>query len=165
MGWVLMRLKLNILNQLPDVFFLIHFVGIPIRASMTRVEGQRAIIGEFKSRLSKCKVKMLFVRGQVTLLKSTLGSLDIYYMPIFKLPKMVCHFMESLRGLFFWGGQSYKCKINQVKQTLSRPRQIYADVVTVGGRLFVLNHDLLQNQMWCSMNGFNSLWVKVSKYS
>ncbi|GJT90856.1 hypothetical protein Tco_1079701 [Tanacetum coccineum] len=53
-----------------------------------------------KRRLSRWKLNTLSVGGRLTLLKSVLGSTPIYNMSIFKVPKSVLNYMESLRRNF-----------------------------------------------------------------
>nr|GEU92420.1 RNA-directed DNA polymerase, eukaryota, reverse transcriptase zinc-binding domain protein [Tanacetum cinerariifolium] len=56
-------------------------------------------------RLSKWKLKTLSIGGRLTLLKSVLGSMPIYHMSLFKVPKKVLHRMESMRSYFFNGAE------------------------------------------------------------
>ncbi|GJU87478.1 hypothetical protein Tco_1295024, partial [Tanacetum coccineum] len=62
-------------------------------------------INKMKKRLSRWKLNTLSVGGRLTLLKSVLGSTPIYNMSIFKVPKSVLNYMESLRRNFFNGFQ------------------------------------------------------------
>ncbi|GJS48299.1 hypothetical protein Tco_0598420 [Tanacetum coccineum] len=61
--------------------------------------------------LGKWKLNTLSVGGRLTLLKSVLGSTPIYNMSIFKVPKSVLNYMESLRRNFFNGFQEGDRKI------------------------------------------------------
>ncbi|GKE11962.1 hypothetical protein Tco_1415513 [Tanacetum coccineum] len=42
--------------------------------------------------------------GRLTLIKVVLGSLRIFYLSIFKVPKSVLKNLESIRASFFWRG-------------------------------------------------------------
>nr|GFC71278.1 RNA-directed DNA polymerase, eukaryota, reverse transcriptase zinc-binding domain protein [Tanacetum cinerariifolium] len=64
-----------------------------------------------RARLSKWKVKTLFVGGRLTLLKSVLGAVPIYNMSLFKTPKRVLHEMEMIRNRFFNGGDDKESRI------------------------------------------------------
>ncbi|GJZ80826.1 putative RNA-directed DNA polymerase, eukaryota, reverse transcriptase zinc-binding domain protein [Tanacetum coccineum] len=55
--------------------------------------------------------------GRLTLIKSVLGSLGIYYLSIFKVPEIVVKSLESLRVAFFWGGHEHTKKIAWVKSS------------------------------------------------
>nr|GEV56215.1 probable receptor-like protein kinase At1g49730 [Tanacetum cinerariifolium] len=50
------------------------------------------------------KSKTLSYGGRLTLLKSVLGALGVYYFSLFKPPKSVITYLEKLRQNFFWGG-------------------------------------------------------------
>lgn len=42
--------------------------------------------------------------GRLTLIKSVLGSLPLYYFSLFRVPMDVLKSLESIRRDFFWGG-------------------------------------------------------------
>nr|GEZ23379.1 RNA-directed DNA polymerase, eukaryota, reverse transcriptase zinc-binding domain protein [Tanacetum cinerariifolium] len=50
-------------------------------------------------------------RGRLTLIKSVLGSLGIYFLSIFKAPEAIINLLESLRASFFWGASGDKKKM------------------------------------------------------
>ncbi|GJU81535.1 reverse transcriptase domain, reverse transcriptase zinc-binding domain protein [Tanacetum coccineum] len=54
-------------------------------------------------RLSSWKANMLSIGGRLTLVKSVLGSLPLYYLSLFKAPTSVNFTLESIRRRFFWG--------------------------------------------------------------
>nr|GFD01341.1 hypothetical protein [Tanacetum cinerariifolium] len=56
-------------------------------------------------RLSKWNLKTLSIGGRLTLLKSVLGSMPVYHMSLFKVPKKVLHRMESMRSHSFNGAE------------------------------------------------------------
>nr|GEV57275.1 RNA-directed DNA polymerase, eukaryota, reverse transcriptase zinc-binding domain protein [Tanacetum cinerariifolium] len=49
------------------------------------------------------KIINLSIGGTLTLIKSILGSLPIYYFSLFKAPKKIINLLESIRFRFFWG--------------------------------------------------------------
>ncbi|GJV48321.1 RNA-directed DNA polymerase, eukaryota [Tanacetum coccineum] len=57
-----------------------------VGANMNRIAEWDEVIKKFKTRLSTWKAKTLSVGGRLTLIKSVLGSIAIYYMSIFKTP-------------------------------------------------------------------------------
>jgi hypothetical protein len=59
------------------------------------------VIRKISSRLSRWKVKTLSIGGRLTLLKSVLVSIPVFYMFLFKVPKGVLKKMESIRSKFF----------------------------------------------------------------
>ncbi|GJY79979.1 RNA-directed DNA polymerase, eukaryota, reverse transcriptase zinc-binding domain protein [Tanacetum coccineum] len=61
------------------------------------------LIDRFRSRLSTWKASLLSIGGRLTLIKSVLGSLGIYYLLIFRAPESVLNDLERIRSNFFWG--------------------------------------------------------------
>nr|GEW06908.1 RNA-directed DNA polymerase, eukaryota [Tanacetum cinerariifolium] len=61
------------------------------------------------------KVKTLSVGGQLTLLKSVLGSIVIYYMIIFKTPIAVIKEIEAIRNQIFLGADTDENKMTWIK--------------------------------------------------
>ncbi|GJS25423.1 RNA-directed DNA polymerase, eukaryota, reverse transcriptase zinc-binding domain protein [Tanacetum coccineum] len=70
---------------------------------MTRINSWDVVINKTLSRLSKWKLKVLSIGGRLTLLKSVLGSISIYYMSMFRAPIQVINKLESIRSHFFNG--------------------------------------------------------------
>nr|GFA28362.1 RNA-directed DNA polymerase, eukaryota, reverse transcriptase zinc-binding domain protein [Tanacetum cinerariifolium] len=82
---------------------------------MSRSVSWQVLMGRFKARMSGWKANLLSICGRLTLIKSVLGILGIYYLSIFKVPEMVVKSLESLRVAFFWGGHEDTKKIAWVK--------------------------------------------------
>lgn len=59
---------------------------------------------------------MLSIGGRLTLIKSVLESLGIYYLSIFKFPESVLKSLESLRASFFRGGSRDHKKMAWIKR-------------------------------------------------
>lgn len=91
------------------------YLGVPVGGNMTRVGGWKELIAKFKARLSRRKVKTLSVGVRLTLLKSVLGSIAIYYMSIFKTPTAVIKDLEVIRNKFFLGADADKNRMTQIK--------------------------------------------------
>ncbi|GKC39110.1 hypothetical protein Tco_1051494 [Tanacetum coccineum] len=70
---------------------------------MNRIDSWKPMVDKFNKKLSCWKAKLLSIGGWLTLLKSVMGSLAIYYMSIYKVPATVLKMLESLRARFFWG--------------------------------------------------------------
>ncbi|GJS89535.1 RNA-directed DNA polymerase, eukaryota, reverse transcriptase zinc-binding domain protein [Tanacetum coccineum] len=60
------------------------YLGLPIGSNMGRIENCKVLIDHFKARLPGWKANLLSSGGRLTLIKSVLGSLSIYYLSIFK---------------------------------------------------------------------------------
>ncbi|GJV77198.1 reverse transcriptase domain, reverse transcriptase zinc-binding domain protein [Tanacetum coccineum] len=72
------------------------YLGLLIGSNMGRIDNWKILIDRFKSRFSGWKANLLSSGGRITLIKSVLRSLDIYYFSIFKAPEAVTKFLESL---------------------------------------------------------------------
>lgn len=66
---------------------------------------------------------MLSFAGRLTLIKSVLASLPIYYMSIFKMPKGVANKINRLQAAFLWGDSETKRKVHMVSwEVVSKPQ-------------------------------------------
>nr|GEW95664.1 RNA-directed DNA polymerase, eukaryota, reverse transcriptase zinc-binding domain protein [Tanacetum cinerariifolium] len=91
------------------------YLGTKIGGVMSRVEAWKEVVDKVTSRLSKWKMKSLSIGGRLTLLKSVLGSIPIYHMSIYRVPKRVLLVLESIRSHFFNGHDSNSKKASWVK--------------------------------------------------
>lgn len=66
------------------------------------------IIEKFRVKLSNWKAKCLSFGGHLTLVKSVLNSLPLYYFSLFRAPKKVIDLLEKIRRRFLWGGDEDK---------------------------------------------------------
>ncbi|GJT18001.1 RNA-directed DNA polymerase, eukaryota, reverse transcriptase zinc-binding domain protein [Tanacetum coccineum] len=107
------------------------------------------------------KANLLSIGGRMTLLKSVLGSLGIYYMSLFRVPESILKYLERLRATFFWGGSSESRNISWIKW----PNVLASrDKGGLGvGSLKAFNLALLQKWRWRLVNNSNLLWVKLIK--
>ena len=79
------------------------YLGSKVGGIMSRIQSWNEVVDKLSTRLSKWKMKTLSIGGRVTLLKSVLGSLPIYYMSLYKVPMKVLQKLESIRCNFFNG--------------------------------------------------------------
>ncbi|KAJ9567283.1 hypothetical protein OSB04_003249 [Centaurea solstitialis] len=79
------------------------YLGLPVGASMKRVSHWEKIIIKFKNKLSSWKAKWLSFGGRLSLVKSVLSSLPLYYFSLFHAPVSVIKLLERVRSNFFWG--------------------------------------------------------------
>ncbi|GKC86755.1 RNA-directed DNA polymerase, eukaryota, reverse transcriptase zinc-binding domain protein [Tanacetum coccineum] len=70
--------------------------GVKVGGSMSRKSSWTEVIYKLSSRLSKWKLKTLFVGGRLTLIKLVLNVIPLYHMSMFKVPKCVSNKMEAL---------------------------------------------------------------------
>ena len=72
------------------------YLGLPIGESMRRVSACHPIVEKFKKRLSEWRAKTMSFGGRLTLVKSVLGSLPLYYFSMFRVPLSVMKQLESI---------------------------------------------------------------------
>ncbi|GJX74023.1 RNA-directed DNA polymerase, eukaryota, reverse transcriptase zinc-binding domain protein [Tanacetum coccineum] len=140
---------------------LFTYLGLSIGSNMRRIVNWQVLIDRFKARLSGWKANLLSIGGRLTLIKSVLGSLGIYYLSIFKAPETVVKSLESLRAAFFWGSHENSKKLVWVKWS-----NILASLDKGGlgvGSLNAFNKALLLKWRWRLFQNPYALWVHVIK--
>nr|GEX27938.1 ribonuclease H-like domain-containing protein [Tanacetum cinerariifolium] len=80
-----------------------NYLGVKVGINMSRITSWDDVISKVSSRVSKWKLKLLFIGGRLSLLKSVLNSIPLYHMYIFKVPIGVLNHLESIRRNFFYG--------------------------------------------------------------
>nr|GEX38327.1 RNA-directed DNA polymerase, eukaryota, reverse transcriptase zinc-binding domain protein [Tanacetum cinerariifolium] len=78
-----------------------HYLGVKVGAPMSRKKSRKDFISKISSRLSKWKLKTLSIGGRLTLLKSVLTVIPIFYMSLYKVPVGILNKMEAIRRDFF----------------------------------------------------------------
>nr|GEX09325.1 RNA-directed DNA polymerase, eukaryota [Tanacetum cinerariifolium] len=95
--------------------FPLKYLGVPVGCNMARYSNWEAIIKKFSSKLSLWKAHLLSVGGRLTLIRSVLGNLPIYYMSLYRMLIRVQQNLESIRKNFFIGADQGQKKITWVK--------------------------------------------------
>ncbi|KAJ9693622.1 hypothetical protein PVL29_009537 [Vitis rotundifolia] len=114
--------------------------------------------------LSLWKRQYLSKGGRLTLLKSTLSSLPIYFLYLFVIPKRVCARLEKIQRDFLWGGGALENKPHLVSW------KVICATKKDGGlgirNLAIFNKALLGKWLWRFANENDSLWKQIisSKY-
>ncbi|GJY51080.1 RNA-directed DNA polymerase, eukaryota [Tanacetum coccineum] len=98
-------------------------------------------------------------RGRLTLLKSVMGSLAIYYMSIYKVPATVLKLLESLRARFFWGADLGERKLHWIAWNRVLSSRDSGGLVV--GSLAAFNKALLFKWKWRLRDNPNALWVRL----
>ncbi|GMP55749.1 hypothetical protein CsSME_00020479 [Camellia sinensis var. sinensis] len=142
----------------------IKFLGLSLGANPSRKATWKPVIDNFKARLSGWRRKMLSFVGRLTLIKSTLSSLPVYFLSLFKMPEGVARDIEKIEANFLWCGNATKRKVHLVK---------WVEVTrsTDQGRLGIrrirdVNACLLLKWWWKFGTQINALWRRAicSKY-
>lgn len=87
------------------------YLGIPIGTNPRCSELWDPILKKCERKLAKWKQKHISFRGRVTLIKSVLTSILIYFFLFFRVPNRVANTLVSLQCRFLWGRGLKKKKI------------------------------------------------------
>lgn len=138
--------------------FPIKYLGLPLTYKRLRRVDYQPLLEKVGGRLAGWQGRLLTPAGRTTLVKSVLTSIPIYYLTIFKPPKMVLRALDRCRRHFLWAGNENvsggKCKISWDK--VCRPAQL--------GGLGVLNLTnfvaaLRLRWLWQSWKSPSKPWV------
>ena len=92
----------------------IKYLGLPLGASPHRKLIWKPVLDKIKLRLAGWKRRFLSFAGRLTLIKSVLSSLPVYYLSLFKIPEGIAKEIEKLQASFLWGGAELKRKVHLV---------------------------------------------------
>ncbi|XP_028052094.1 uncharacterized protein LOC114256638 [Camellia sinensis] len=142
----------------------LKFLALPLGANPGRKSTWKPVLDKFRSKLSRWKRKLLSFAGRLTLIKSTLSSLPIYFLSLFKMPEGVAKEIERIQSTFLWGGNDLKRKVHLVKwgEATKSINQWGLGI----RRLRDVNACLLLKWWWKFGTQINSLWRRAlcSKY-
>nr|GEZ94690.1 RNA-directed DNA polymerase, eukaryota, reverse transcriptase zinc-binding domain protein [Tanacetum cinerariifolium] len=129
--------------------------------SILRCLNWNAIIKKNSSKLSSWKARLLSVGGRLSLIKSVLGNLLIYYMSLYLMPTSIRKKLKSMRNKFFIGGDSDEKKMTWIKW--DRCLASKEDGGLGIGSIYGLNISLLFKWIWRFLCNHLDLWVRVIK--
>ncbi|XP_057529705.1 uncharacterized protein LOC130808238 [Amaranthus tricolor] len=140
----------------------VTYLGFPLGDNMNKRSAWKPVIDKIQCRLATWKAKILSRAGRLTLIKSVLNSLPVYYMSMFKMPKAIASKIVSIQRSFFWGGLSENRKgCNRVKWTdIQLPKQMGGLGV---GNIMHKNLMLLFKWWWRFSDSNNAMWKKILK--
>ncbi|GJY04134.1 RNA-directed DNA polymerase, eukaryota, reverse transcriptase zinc-binding domain protein [Tanacetum coccineum] len=90
------------------------YLGLPVRKNMHFCNGWTEVIDRLRDRLSSWKAKNLSISGRLTLVKSVLGSVPLYFLSLFKAPLKGNRNGVFLQRLMLFGGS-----INNIDSSFS----------------------------------------------
>ncbi|RVW37986.1 putative ribonuclease H protein [Vitis vinifera] len=96
-------------GTLPSVY-----LGLPLGAKHKAMAMWDGVEARMRRRLALWKRQYLSKDGRITLIKSTLASMPIYQLSLFRMPKLVVKRLEKLQRDFLWGGGSMERKIHLI---------------------------------------------------
>ncbi|XP_071699677.1 uncharacterized protein [Rutidosis leptorrhynchoides] len=84
---------------------------MPNGDKMNKREAWEVVIENFNKRLSGWKTRTMSFGGRLTLIKSVLSSLPLYFFSLFHAPSNIINLVEGMRRKFFWGGTGDENKL------------------------------------------------------
>ena len=138
------------------------YLGFPLGDHMNKCSAWKIVMEKIQNRLATWKAKILSRAGRLTLIKSVLNSLLVYYTSIFRMPKAIAWKIVSIQRSFFWGGSTGDRKgCPRIKWS---DIQIPKEMGGLGvGNIMHKNLILLFKWWWCFSEPDKSLWKKILK--
>ena len=90
------------------------YLGLPLGATHKSVAIRDNIEEKMHKKLVLWKRNFISKGGRITLIKSTLASLPLYQMSIFRIPGAVAKRLEKLQRCFLWGSGAREKKAHLV---------------------------------------------------
>ncbi|KAL4386887.1 hypothetical protein GQ457_09G026990 [Hibiscus cannabinus] len=84
------------------------YLGLPLGSSKNSTTLWEPVIDKFRKKCAGWKIGTLSFGGRITLIKSVLSSLPIYFLSLFKIPKTVNLTISKLIARFLWGSVDNK---------------------------------------------------------
>ncbi|GKD67130.1 putative RNA-directed DNA polymerase, partial [Tanacetum coccineum] len=139
--------------------FPFTYSGLLIGENMRRVKAWCTVEEIFKNRLSDWKAKTMSFGGRLTLVKSVLGSLPLYYFSMFRVPLSVIKNLEKIRKKIFWGGEGKNLSWVKWDSVLTSFGEGGLNI----GSLRAKNLALLGKWWWRFRREGGSLWVRIGE--
>ncbi|XP_028102776.1 uncharacterized protein LOC114302016 [Camellia sinensis] len=148
----------KVLNCLPSKL-PINFLGLPLGENPRMKSTWDPIVAKFQKKLSSWKMRLLSYAGRLTLIKSTLSNLPIYFLSIFKMPKGVVKAISKIQANFLWGSSAASRKVHMVKwkEVTKGKNQGGLGIRDLG----VVNECLLLKWWWRYGSEDKALWKEV----
>ena len=141
--------------------FPTSYLGLPLGAKHKALGVWDSIEERYRKRLAAWKTQYISKGGRITLIRSTLSSLPIYYLSLFRMPQKVCARLERIQRQFLWGGggSALEKKISLVRWATVCSEKSKGGI---GLKSFSkLNKALLCKWSWKFANDQNALWRKT----
>ena len=141
-------------GSLPSVY-----LGLPLGAHHKAISMWDGVEERMWRRLAQWKRQYISKGRHITLIKSTLASMPIYYLSLFRMPKIVAKRIEKLQRDFLWGGGSLERKVHLINW------EVVCTQKEKGGlgirKIDLLNKALLSKWIWRLASEKDNLWKKV----
>ncbi|RVX13511.1 putative ribonuclease H protein [Vitis vinifera] len=141
-------------GQLPSAY-----LGLPLGAPNKASSVWDGVEERVRWKLALWKRQYISKGGRITLIKSTLASMPLYQLSLFRVPKIVARRLEKLQRDFLWGGGNMERKSHLVNW------EMVCTGKEKGGlglrKLVLLNKALLCKWVWRFARAKDELWKQV----
>nr|CCA66178.1 hypothetical protein [Beta vulgaris subsp. vulgaris] len=135
------------------------YLGLPIGENIHKIKAWDPIINKISMKLATWKGRMLSIGGRLTLIKSSLSNLPLYFMSLFPIPKGVVEKINKITRRFLWSGDMEKRSIPLVAWKIA---QLPKDMGGLGiGNIFHKNSAMLSKWMWRLLSDSSPIWCQV----
>ncbi|XP_072076459.1 uncharacterized protein [Arachis hypogaea] len=135
------------------------YLGIPLGANPRLIKTWNPIIDKVEEKLSLWKSKILNKAKKLVLIKAVLCSLSVYYLSLYKMPKVVAEKLISLQRRFLWSKEDGRNGMALVSwDVVQTPKKLGGLGV---GNAMVRNTALLFKWWWRFSKEECPLWKKV----
>ncbi|KAJ9677624.1 hypothetical protein PVL29_022550 [Vitis rotundifolia] len=135
------------------------YLGLPLGAPHNSCRVWDGVEERFKRKLATWKKQYLSKGGRLTLIKTTLSNLPIYFMSLFVIPRRVRLRLEKIQREFLWGDLEERRKIHLVRWAVICKDKRHGGL---GLRhLEEFNHALLGKWLWRFPIERESFWRRV----
>ncbi|GJV15630.1 putative RNA-directed DNA polymerase [Tanacetum coccineum] len=157
---VLNHVKLSILNVLPfeEGRLPVKYLGVPLVSSRMLIKDCKELVDKIQNRVLDWRNKSLSIAGRLQLIRSVIGSMNVFWASVFMLPSKVLLDIEQIMRNFLWcPGDSTRGKSKVAWEGVCLPKD-------EGGlgirRLSHFNNALMSNHIWNLLANKESLWVR-----
>lgn len=91
------------------------YLGMPLCLGMPKKSLWNPVIDHFETQLSSWKATHLCFGGRITMLKSGLASLPVYFVSCFRCPSLVIKTIEKIQRQFLWNDSYNQKKFHLVQ--------------------------------------------------
>lgn len=135
------------------------YLGVPLHYTRVNRGTFQFIIDKSRKRMGAWKASTLSLAGRITLVRSVLNSLPIYYMQTSLIPNQVCNELDKIARDFTWGSSRERRKVSLVAwEKLCLPTQCGGLGLKYTRRM---NEALLMKLGWELTTCTDKLWVQV----
>ncbi|KAL4318757.1 hypothetical protein GQ457_18G011370 [Hibiscus cannabinus] len=136
-----------------------EYLGLPLGVRHNSIKLWEPILKKLSTKLASWKSQLLSFGGRISLVKSVLSSLPMFFMSLFRMPVAVSKRITCMVSNFLWGGTMDKKRIHWVNWSLLCQS-------VENGRLGLMDFDLqnrclLGKWVWRFSAENDILWRKV----